>query len=198
MVDIQNDFMPTGALPVPHGDEVIPVANKVQKYFDLIIATQDWHPIQHKSFAIHHPGHKPGNIVTLAGLPQVLWPEHCVQNTKGAEFVSGLDISRVKIFQKGTDIEIDSYSGFFDNGHRKETGLGEHLKQQGVTEVYVLGVATDYCVKYTALDAVKLGFKTYLIEDGCRGVNLNPNDVADAIEEMRKAGVKVIQSGELK
>jgi len=198
MVDIQNDFMPTGALPVSGGHEVIPIANKIQKKFNLVIATQDWHPASHKSFAKHHAGKKAGDVITLADLPQVLWPDHCVQNTKGAEFVATLDISQVKIFPKGTDVEIDSYSGFFDNGHRKDTGLGDYLRQHGVTEVYILGVATDYCVKYTALDAVKLGFKTYLIEDGCRGVNLKPNDVPNAIEEMKRAGVEIIQSGDLK
>jgi len=130
----------------------------------------------------------------LNGLPQILWPVHCVQNTDGAAFVPGLDISRVaRVFQKGTDPQIDSYSGFFDNGHRKETGLGAFLKERKVTEVFAVGLATDYCVKFTVLDAVALGFKTNVIEEACRGVNLKPGDVARAIVEMGRAGVKIIR-----
>ncbi|MBI4352523.1 MAG: bifunctional nicotinamidase/pyrazinamidase, partial [Candidatus Omnitrophica bacterium] len=137
----------------------------------------------------------PGERILLGGLEQILWPDHCVQGTPGAEFAPGLRLDRVeKIFQKGTDPEIDSYSGFFDNGHRKATGLGDYLKAQGVTDVYVAGLATDYCVKFTALDAVRLGFKTYLVEDACRGVNLSPGDVQKAVEEMKTSGVHVVRS----
>jgi nicotinamidase/pyrazinamidase len=197
LVDIQNDFMPTGALPVPNGHEVVPVANKLMPRFDLVVATQDWHPETHGSFAKHH-GKQPGEVIDLNGLQQVLWPHHCVQDTKGAEFVKELDASKIDaVFQKGTDPGIDSYSGFHDNGHRKATGLGDYLKKKGVDEVYVLGVATDYCVRFTALDAVREGFKTTLVEDGSRGVNLQPGDSAKAIEEMRAAGVKVMRSAEV-
>jgi nicotinamidase/pyrazinamidase len=195
IVDVQNDFIPGGALAVPEGDEVVPVINRLQARFDLVVATQDWHPPAHGSFAVNHPGRKVYDVVDLNGLPQVLWPVHCVQSTAGAEFVAGLDRSRVaRVFQKGTDPGIDSYSGFFDNGYRKATGLGDYLKQRGVDAVYVCGLATDYCVKFTALDARQLGFETYLIEDASRGVNVKPGDVDRAIAEMRAAGVRVISS----
>ncbi len=199
LVDIQNDFLPGGALAVPRGDEVIPVANRVQPRFDLAVATQDWHPANHGSFASRYPGRKPGDLGELGGLPQVLWPDHCVQGSAGAQFAPGLRMDRVEaIFRKGTDPAIDSYSGFFDNGHRKSTGLGDYLKGRGAGEVYVLGLATDYCVKFTALDARQLGFRIFLIEDGSRGVELRPGDVAHAVEEMRSAGVQVVRSADLR
>lgn len=195
LVDMQNDFLPGGALAVPGGDKVIPVANKLQPLFPVVVATQDWHPANHGSFAANHPGKKVFERIDLNGLPQTLWPVHCVQNTKGAELAAALDRERItKIFPKGTDAGIDSYSGLYDNGHRKSTGLGEWLKARGVTGVFVCGLATDYCVKFTALDAAQMGFKTHLIEDASRGVNLQPNDVRDAIAEMKRAGVAVVQS----
>jgi nicotinamidase/pyrazinamidase len=198
LVDIQNDFVPGGALAVPEVDRIVPICNRLMDRFELIVATQDWHPRDHGSFAANHPGRKVGDVIDRNGLRQILWPVHCVQNTPGAAFVPGLQMQRVKrIFQKGTDAAIDSYSGFFDNGHRKATGLEKYLKDQRVTDVYVAGLATDYCVKFTALDAVKLGFRTHLIVDACRGVNLKPGDVDQAIEEMRNAGVEVINSQKL-
>src|SRR6266545_3008115 len=198
LVDIQNDFVPGGALAVAEGDKVVPVANRIHKAFDLIVATQDWHPAHHGSFASQHPGKKPGDVIDLNGIPQVLWPEHCVQDSKGAEFHPKLDIKRVaKIFQKGVDPEIDSYSGFFDNGHRRGTGMAEYLRSQNVTDIYVSGLATDYCVKFTTLDGRTLGFNVSLIEDACRGVNLNPGDSATAIDQMRAAGVHVVNSEDL-
>jgi nicotinamidase/pyrazinamidase len=199
LVDIQNDFLPAGALPVTRGDEVIPVANKVSGQFELVVATQDWHPRDHGSFAANHRGKKPGEVIDLNGLSQVLWPVHCVQGTPGAAFGPGLDVSRVaRVFQKGVDPGIDSYSGFYDNGHRRSTGLGEYLRGRGVDEVFVMGLATDYCVKFTALDAVeRFGLKVTLIEDGCRGINLRPGDVEAAVAAMREAGVRVVQSKEL-
>lgn len=198
LVDLQNDFLPGGALPVPRGDEVIPVANRVQRAFDLVVATQDWHPADHGSFAARHPGRKPGELAQLGGLPQVLWPVHCVQDSFGAAFAPALDPTRLtRIFPKGTDPAIDSYSGFFDNGHRKATGLGDFLRDCGATEVYVLGLATDYCVKATALDAVRLGFTTHLIVDGCRGVELAPGDIDRALDEMKAAGVRLTTSDQL-
>ena len=198
LVDLQNDFCPGGALPVPEGDRIVAVINQLQRRFDLVVATQDWHPADHGSFAANHPGKKPGDTIELAGLPQILWPIHCVQGTRGAEFHPQLDTSAIaQVFRKGADPTIDSYSGFFDNGHRKSTGLGEYLKERGVDRVYVCGLATDYCVKYTALDAVDLGFKTYLVEDACRGVDLQPGDVQQAIEEMRSKGVAVVHADQL-
>ncbi len=198
LVDIQNDFLPGGALAVPNGDQVIPIANQLQAAFPLVIATQDWHPANHGSFAASHPGKNVFDQIELNGLPQTLWPVHCVRHTKGAELATALTRDRIaKIFPKGTDVGIDSYSGLFDNGHRKSTGLGEWLKAQGVTEVFVCGLATDYCVKFTALDAAQMGFRTHLIEDASRGVNLRPYDVKNAVEEMKRAGVAVVQSAEL-
>jgi nicotinamidase/pyrazinamidase len=198
LIDIQNDFLPGGALGVPEGDAVIPVANRLQDIFEIVVATQDWHPANHGSFATNHPGKKPYEQIDLDGLPQTLWPVHCVQGTLGAELAPNLKRDRIrKVFQKGTDAGIDSYSGFFDNGHRKATGMGEWLKSQRVTEVYVCGLATDYCVKFTALDAIELGFKTHVIEDACRGVNLNPADVTKALEQMGRAGVHIKQSRKL-
>jgi nicotinamidase/pyrazinamidase len=198
LVDLQNDFCPGGALPVPQGDEVVGVINHIQPEFDLVVATQDWHPAEHGSFAANHPGKSPGDVVELAGLRQILWPVHCVQGTPGAELHAGLDRSAIaRVFRKGADPTIDSYSGFFDNGHRKSTGLGQYLRGQGVDRVYVCGLATDYCVKCTALDAVDLGFTTYLVEDACRGVNVRAGDVQRAIEEMRAKGVIPIQADEL-
>ncbi len=198
LVDLQNDFMPGGALPVPRGDEVIPVANRVQAAFGLVVATQDWHPPDHGSFAANHPDRRPGEVIELAGLPQVLWPVHCVQVTPGAALVAGLDTQRVaRVFHKGTDPQIDSYSAIFDNGHRQSTGLAEYLRGQGVGELYVLGVATDYCVKYTVLDALQLGFRAHVIADGCRGIDLHVGDCETALDELRRAGAVVASSEEV-
>ena len=198
LVDIQNDFLSGGALAVPNGDAVIPVVNRLQTMFPLVVATQDWHPANHGSFAANHPGKKVFEQIDLQGLPQTLWPVHCVQGTSGAELAPRLQRERIaKIFPKGTDAGIDSYSGLFDNGHRKSTGLGEWLKGKGVTEVFVCGLATDYCVKFTALDAAQFGFITHFIEDASRGVNLQPNDVRNAIVEMNRAGIATVQSSDL-
>ena len=197
VVDIQNDFLPGGALAVREGDQVVPIANRLMASgkFDVIVATQDWHPDDHGSHATNHPGRKPGEVVDLAGLPQILWPAHCVAGTAGAEFAPGLDVSRFdRVFRKGTDPAIDSYSGFFDNGHRKSTGMGEWLRSLGVTDIAVIGLATDYCVKFTAIDGVKLGFKVRLIEDACRGVELRTGNVAAAIDEMKDKGVEITRS----
>lgn len=198
LVDIQYDFLPGGALAVADGDQVVAVANRVQSAFELVVATQDWHPVDHGSFASQHPGKKPGDVIDLNGIPQVLWPDHCVQGSKGAEFHRDLNIRRVaKIFQKGVDPDIDSYSGFFDNGHRRGTGLADYVRAQEITDVYIAGLATDYCVKVTALDARTLGLRVFVIEDGCRGVNLNPGDSATALDQMRATGVNVVASEDL-
>jgi len=198
LIDIQNDFVPGGALAVPDGDEIVPIVNELQKRFELVIATQDWHPPDHASFAANHPGKKPGDIIELNGLTQILWPVHCVQNTPGADFVPALARTRInKVIQKGTDPQIDSYSGFYDNAHRRSTGLGRYLTSKTVAELYIAGLATDYCVKFTALDALPLKYKTYVIEDACRGVHLQPNDVAQAFSAMEEAGVQLIHSRNL-
>lgn len=195
VVDIQNDFLPGGALAVEKGDEIIPVVNKLMRQFDLVIATQDWHPANHGSFASNHPGKKPGEMIVLNGLNQVLWPDHCVQGTSGAEFNAALERRRFShIFQKGIDPAVDSYSGFFDNGKKIDTGLGNFLKSNEVSEVYVVGLATDYCVKYTALDAAALGFRTFVITDATRAVNLQKGDGEQALKEMERQGVVMLQS----
>jgi nicotinamidase/pyrazinamidase len=193
VVDIQNDFLPGGALAVREGDKVVPVANRLMREFELVVATQDWHPAGHGSFAANHEGRKVGEVVELAGLPQILWPVHCVQGTRGAELAPRLEVERIgHVVRKGTDAAIDSYSGFFDNGHRKATGLDEFLRGRGVTELTIVGLATDYCVKFTALDARQLGYKVRLVEEGCRGVEVKAGDMARAVAEMRGAGVEVV------
>ena len=197
MIDLQNDFMPGGSLPVPDGDAVVPVVNLVMPRFDMVVASQDWHPAGHGSFASQHPGKKPGDIVGLSGLDQILWPDHCVENTEGAAFHDDVATDHIaKIFHKGTDLGLDSYSTFFDNAHRKSTGMADYLREQGVTDVYLLGLATDYCVKFSALDAVECGFKVHVIEHGCRGIDLHAGDVSKALDEMRTAGVEIVTSDE--
>lgn len=195
LVDIQHDFLDGGALAVPDGDQIIPIVNQLQPQFELVVATQDWHPADHQSFAIQHPGKKVGELIDLHGLPQILWPDHCINSTHGAAFSEELEQEKIsKIFPKGTDREIDSYSGFFDNGHRKATGLGDYLKERSVAKVYIVGLATDYCVKYTALDAVGLGFVTTVITDATKGVNLKADDSAIALREMQEHGVLLTTS----
>ncbi len=195
LVDLQNDFLPGGALGVPGGDEVIPIANGLIEDFGIVAATQDWHPADHGSFAVNHPGGQLFEQVDLHGLPQTLWPIHCVQETAGAELAPGLDTRRItRVFKKGTNAHIDSYSGFYDNGHRQSTGLAEWLREQGVKHVTVCGLATDYCVKFTALDALAEGFGVTLHLPACRGVDLSPGDVEATIAEMRAKGVVI--SGE--
>lgn len=195
IVDVQNDFLPGGALAVPEGDQVIPVINRILGGYELVVATQDWHPASHESFASQHEGCSPGEVVDLHGLEQVLWPDHCVQDSPGAAFADALEQGPIaRVFRKGQDPQVDSYSGFFDNGRRGNTGLAAWLREQGVTQVDVVGLATDYCVKFTALDAAEQGFATRLIEDACRGVNLQPGDDARAIQAMRDAGVEILGS----
>jgi nicotinamidase/pyrazinamidase len=199
LVDIQNDFLPGGALAVPDGDAVIEVANRLSPSFEVVVATQDWHPADHGSFAANHEGSKTYQLGELNGLPQVMWPVHCVQDSPGAEFSIWLDLRFVdRVIQKGTDPLIDSYSGFFDNGRLKATGMEDFLRSRGVTQVYVMGLATDYCVKATAIDAASLGFETFLIQDGSRGVNVQEGDVEAAIASMTQAGVKTVVSADIK
>lgn len=193
LVDVQNDFMPFGALPVPHGDEVVDVANRMMGQFDFVVATQDWHPADHGSFASAHDGREPGAVVDLGGVQQVLWPDHCVQGAPGASFHSSLDVASIQaVVRKGTDATIDSYSGFFDNGHLKATGLDELLRARGVTDIWLVGLATDYCVLATALDARGLGYGVSVVEAGVRAVDLSPGDGEAALEAMRAAGCDVL------
>ena len=198
LVDLQNDFTPSGALPVPDGDRIVPLINQLQQKFDLVVATQDWHPADHQSFAIQHEGKQLGELIDLHGIPQVHWPIHCVQETEGAQFISNLDQSRVKkVFCKGQNPRIDSYSGFFDNDHQNSTGMGEYLQEQGVDEVFVVVLATDYCVRFTAADAAELGFRTIVISDATRGVNLQKRDVDRALVALQEQGVRILLSSEL-
>lgn len=192
VVDMQNDFCPGGALAVKDGDQIISRINELMKHYDVVVATQDWHPVNHGSFATNNPGKNPGEMGELSGKAQVMWPNHCVQNTKGAEFHSEVETFRFdKVFQKGMNEKIDSYSGFFDNDYTSATGLGDYLKAKGVKEVDVVGLALDYCVKATALDAKKLGFKTAVIVDATKAVNINPTDGDKTLVELTEAGVEV-------
>lgn len=182
IVDLQYDFLPNGPLEVPLGDEIIPEINRLQPEFDLVLATQDWHPAGHKSFASVHGGCQPFDVIDLEGLEQVLWPDHCIQGTSGAALTDQLDMRRIEaIFRKGTDTAIDSYSGFFDNGKRKNTGLAGYLRDRSVTAVSVCGLAADYCVHFTAMDALEQGFDTYVIEAAVRPID------ASAYKEKRSA-----------
>lgn len=194
IVDIQNDFTTGGALAVPGGETIIPVVNQIQQKFDLVVATQDWHPEGHKSFASSHTGQKLFDTIQLDGLTQVLWPDHCLQGSTGAEFHNELNTARIEaIFRKGMAPSIDSYSGFFDNGRRKNTGLAGYLRDRNVTDVFVCGLAGDYCVFFTAKDALGEGFNTAIINDAVRSIS------AEGYEEAKRkiiaTGGKVIESG---
>ena len=195
IVDVQNDSLPGGALAVTEGDKIIPIINSLQECFDIIIATQDWHPHNHKSFASQNTKNNIGDIIDLNGIQQILWPNHCINNTHGAEFSKDINNNRIdKIIQKGSNTEVDSYSGFFENDKISKTGLDEYLSEKKVNTVYICGLAMDYCVKYTAIDATSLGYKTFLVQDACKGVNINPNDSKNAINDMRENGVTIIDS----
>ena len=196
LIDIQNDFLPGGSLAVPEGDQVVPLANTLQQHFSLVVATQDWHPDSHKSFASNHEGKKTFEKIELQGLEQVLWPDHCVQGSAGAEFSPELNTKRIEaVFRKGTNPEIDSYSGFYDNGHLKSTALADYLKGKGVTQVYLAGLAGDYCVYFSAKDALKEGFEAFLIEDATRPID--PAGFQKAKEDIISRGGKIIQSKEV-
>lgn len=196
IVDVQNDFLPGGPLAVKDGDIIIPVINKLQNQFDLVVATQDWHPADHKSFASSHPGKKVFEEINIGGLSQVLWPDHCVQETNGAEFSPKLKTKKIEaIFRKGMDKNIDSYSGFFDNGKKKATGMGDYLKGRGVTAIYVTGLAADYCVNFTALDGLELGFQSTIITDATRAID--EENFKKILENFKSKGGKEIESNEI-
>ena len=196
IVDVQNDFLPDGTLAVKEGDVVIPVINNLQNKFDLVVATQDWHPFDHKSFASSHPGKKVFEEINLDGLPQVLWPDHCVQETIGAQFSSLLHTRKIEaIFRKGMDKNIDSYSGFFDNGKKKATGMGAYLKGRGITHIYVAGLAADYCVSFTALDGLDLGFESAIIADATRAIDLK--NLKKVLKNFKEKGGSEIRSEEI-
>lgn len=193
IVDYQNDFLPGGPLGVPGGDEIVEPVNRLIQDADLVVATQDWHPADHGSFASNHAGKSPFEVVDWNGSVQTLWPDHCVQGSKGAELAGSLDWNRVEaVIRKGTDPGIDSYSAFYDNGHLRSTGLAGYLRERATDEVVVVGLATDYCVKFTALDAKECGFSTTVVTEASRGVGLNEGDIEAAYEEMANAGIQVV------
>ena len=193
IVDAQNDFMPGGALEVREGDKIIPVINKILAKFDLVVATQDWHPANHKSFAVNHADKKEFEVIELNGLEQKLWPPHCIRGSTGAEFHPDLEMKYVEvIFRKGMEEDIDSYSGFYDNGHKKSTGLAGYLREKGAKELYFCGLAGDICVYYTLLDALKEGFRATFIEDAA--IPLLMENFDDVKKDILQKGGKITTS----
>lgn len=197
IIDVQNDFMPTGNLPVPGGDEIVPIINAIQSQFDLVVATQDWHPANHGSFASQHAGKHPFDKVILNGLEQTLWPDHCIEGTEGANLHPNLAVERVEaIIRKGTDPTIDSYSAFYDNGHRKTTGLLGYLRDRNIDTVYLCGLAGDICVFYSAQDAIRAGLKTYLLKDATRAIS--ETEFALVAQKLSALGGEMVDSGQIK
>jgi nicotinamidase/pyrazinamidase len=192
LVDIQNDFLPGGALAVQGGDAVVPVANQLMPRFDRVVASQDWHPADHLSFANQHDGFEPFQATEVEGLEQILWPVHCVQDSPGASFASALNVAHIDhVVRKGEDRRIDSYSAFYDNDHRKDTGLTALLYQLGTDRLFVMGLAADVCVKFTVMDALVEGFHTTVIRDGIRGVDMNAGDTERAVQQMAETGAEI-------
>lgn len=191
VIDVQNDFCPGGALAVPDGDAILPEINRLNAAHDHVVLTQDWHPAGHSSFASQHAGRAPFETIEVAYGPQVLWPDHCIQGTPGADFHPALDWRKAElVIRKGFRRDVDSYSAFFENDHRTPTGLGGYLKERGFTRVVLAGLATDFCVHYSAMDARKLGFEVTVIERACRGIDI-AGSLADARRQWAEAGVKV-------
>ncbi|HVP19543.1 MAG TPA: bifunctional nicotinamidase/pyrazinamidase [Spirochaetia bacterium] len=195
VIDVQNDFCPGGSLAVEEGDQVVPVINRLMPLFNRVVATQDWHPKDHVSFASSHPGKKVLDVVDADGIEQVLWPDHCVQGTRGAELSPRVEVGRIElVLRKGLRRGLDSYSAFFENDHKTDTGLRYYLSGLGAREIFVCGLATDYCVRASALDARGLGFEVTVIQDACRGVDFPTGSVEKALAEMKAAGVRLIAS----
>lgn len=199
VIDVQNDFCPGGQLAVEEGHKVVPVINRIMGFFGLVAATQDWHSADHLSFAANHSGKNVFDTVEVCGIDQVLWPEHCIAGTRGAQFHPDLNSAAFDlILRKGRQKELDSYSAFLENDHRTATGLEFYLKGLEVGRLFLCGIATDVCVYYSALDGVALGFEVFLIEDGCRGIDTPPGTLKERIDKMITEGVKMIDSKELK
>jgi len=197
VVDIQYDFCPGGALAVPDGDAIIPAVNNLIDHFDVIIQTQDWHPAGHSSFASSHKGKDPFDTIEMDYGTQVLWPDHCVQGSKGAEFHNDLNTLKSQvIIRKGFRKAIDSYSTFFENDQETATGLTGYLKQRGITDLYAVGLATDFCVKWSILDGIDEGFNMHIVEDAVKGIDLN-GSLDEAWYEMKNKGVKITQSKDI-
>jgi len=198
VTDIQNDFCPGGALAVPEGDRVVPVVNRLMPRFDVVVATQDWHPPGHLSFASSHPGRIIYDTILLDGVVQTLWPNHCVQGTEGAQFRRDFDMQLVRaVVRKGMDPRIDSYSTFRDNAHRALTGLAGYLKSLGVTDVYLTGLATDYCVYFSGLDALEFGFHAIIVVDATRGIDFPAGSMQQKMEDFERKGGRVVLSKEI-
>ncbi len=192
IVDVQNDFCPGGALAVPRGDEVVPVVNALARRFANVVLTQDWHPRGHQSFASSHPGHAPFSTVTVAYGPQVLWPDHCIQGTAGAEFHAELAVPHAElVLRKGYRAAIDSYSAFYENDRSTPTGLAGYLRERGLKRVFLAGLALDFCVRYSAEDAHREGFSVIVVEDGCRGINVD-GSVAETRRRLAGLGVPLV------
>ncbi|GAB6849762.1 bifunctional nicotinamidase/pyrazinamidase [Paraburkholderia kururiensis] len=197
VVDVQNDFMPGGALAVPHGDEIVPLVNRLARGFSHVMLTQDWHPASHVSFAANHAGRAPFETIALPYGDQVLWPVHCVQATPGAQFHSELDVPHARgVIRKGHHANVDSYSAFLEADRKTPTGLAGYLRETGVTRVWCCGLATDYCVAWSALDARAAGFEVAVIEDASRAIDLN-GSLAAAWQQLQAAGVSRVQSAEV-
>ncbi|MEG2795887.1 MAG: bifunctional nicotinamidase/pyrazinamidase [Pseudomonas sp.] len=197
VIDVQNDFIPGGQLPVPEGDHIVPLINRLARQFKQVVIAQDWHPAGHASFASSHPGHQPYDVIELPYGEQTLWPEHCVQATPGAELHPELDLPHAQlIIRKGCNPDIDSYSAFLEADRRTTTGLSGYLKERGIDTVYMVGLALDFCVMYSALDARAAGFNAFVVLDACRAIDMN-GSLAAAIDRMQGAGVGLIQSTEL-
>ncbi|MGS4344781.1 bifunctional nicotinamidase/pyrazinamidase [Myroides odoratus] len=195
VVDVQVDFLPNGALAVEEGDLIIPYINAIQSHFDLVVATQDWHPADHQSFASQHEGKRAYDRIELQGIPQVLWPDHCVQGTAGAAFSKAWDSNPVAaVFRKGMNKQVDSYSGFYDNHKKEATGLLGFLKDKKVTQVYVCGLAAEYCVFYTAMDAKNAGFDTYFLDFATKPISAE--DLEQAKAELKANGVVIVNESE--
>jgi nicotinamidase/pyrazinamidase len=198
IVDIQNDFMPGWALGVPGAHDIVPIINHLMLKFSCVIASRDWHPKNHVSFAEVHPGKHVGDSIEVHGVEQILWPVHCVQETAGADFVPALERNRITYeVYKGIDPNIESYSAFFDNAKLRSTGLHEYIQQQGISCVVIAGLTTEYCVLYSVKDASDLGIQTYVVKDACRAINVHPGDEQRAYKEMEKRGAILVDSSTL-
>jgi nicotinamidase/pyrazinamidase len=197
VVDVQNDFCPGGRLPVSQGDEIVPVINGLAHRFEHVLLTQDWHPAGHQSFASSHPGRKPYELIEVSYGPQILWPDHCVQGTPGAEFRADLNIPHTElVLRKGYHRAIDSYSAFYENDHQTPTGLAGYLRERGLKRIFIAGLALDFCVRYSAEDAKREGFDVVIVEDACRGIDLDGSVLATR-KSFAARGVSCVQTAEL-